>query len=349
MKNLKWVVFILVAVMLVAVPLIGSCATEEAPPEVIHLTYGAQFSPPHPMAEAELAWIAKIEEETDGRVDITPFWGGSLVSFTEAYAEVAQGVADIAFFVPGYQSSGFEIWNHTSLLTCGIDNFEDQHQITLDIFSEIPEVRAEFADVKLFEESATMSGPWQVLTRDKPIYTLEDFANLQLRTTSMWVPVCEALGAVPIPMPAGDVYISLQKGTIDGAFGIIDQLKSLNLAEVVNYLTILNFYGSLTNYLIMNWDTWNSLPTEIQQVFEDNAEFWSSDMHERLEVGDIEGRELGEQYGVQFIEMSPAELDRFNEVCLTVASEQAAGLDDLGYPGTEIFNKVRLMVKEYTQ
>jgi TRAP-type C4-dicarboxylate transport system substrate-binding protein len=39
--------------------------------------YASQNPPNHPYSIADQNWIAKIEKETNGRVKIKPYWGGT--------------------------------------------------------------------------------------------------------------------------------------------------------------------------------------------------------------------------------------------------------------------------------
>ena len=49
--------------------------TVTTPVPVINLKFGSLYSQPHPYADADAAWIEKIEAETNGRVNIEYFPG----------------------------------------------------------------------------------------------------------------------------------------------------------------------------------------------------------------------------------------------------------------------------------
>ena len=77
--------------------------------KIIKLTYGSHYSPKHPTGIADLAWIEKIEKETNGRVKITPFWNASLLGKRENLTQIVKGVVDIGCVIGNYAATGFDI------------------------------------------------------------------------------------------------------------------------------------------------------------------------------------------------------------------------------------------------
>lgn len=67
----------------------------------------------------------------------------------------------------------------------------------------------EMDDVKVLYLHA--HGPGLLHTR-KPVKTLADLAKLKIRSTGLSAKVVKALGGIPVAMPQGDTYESLQKG-----------------------------------------------------------------------------------------------------------------------------------------
>ena len=146
-----------------------------------------------------------------------------------------------------------------------------------------------------------------------------------------------------------DVYVALEKGTIDGLFGPYEALKSLRLGEVVDYCTALNIANGPSAQRIMNLNSWNRLPPDIQKVFEDNIEWWGYEIQKSLENADQAGIEFGKEQGVEFIELSPEDLKKFYSLLEAVALKDAAELDAKGLPGTKIFSETRRLIELYSK
>jgi TRAP-type C4-dicarboxylate transport system substrate-binding protein len=361
MKNLKWLIFILVAVMLVVAPLLAACTSEEEgappegeeaappeeeePPEVIELTYASPFPDFHPTSVADLAWIEKIDEETNGMVHITPYWGGALMGPVEAFDECVRGVADIASVSLAYSPAGFDIVLKEACFYYGVPSWEVQRQIYSEVHSVFPEDE-KLEQVMLLERNAFP--PYHVFTCTQPVHTLEDFAGLSFKAMPETISILAQLGAEGRVMSMFDVYVSLEKGIIDGLLGPYEALESMNFADVIHYSTRLDLPQGFTSVRVMNLDSWNSLPADIQEVFEDNIEWWGCEVTKNLYDAEIGGIEFGREAGVEFIELPQEDFDQFYAYWEIEALNAAAELDAMGYPGTELFEEVRRLIEEYS-
>ena len=57
-----------------------------------NLSYASPYTETHPYGKADAEWIARIEEQSGGRVHIPPYWGGALVTSREGVDELAAAV-----------------------------------------------------------------------------------------------------------------------------------------------------------------------------------------------------------------------------------------------------------------
>jgi TRAP-type C4-dicarboxylate transport system substrate-binding protein len=294
---------------------------------------------------ADQMWIDKIYEETDGQVVITPYWGGALIGMTECITELSKGVADIAYIAADYMKEGFHIENSMRILFYGVSDLETEHRIYNELRSKFPEIDAEYSAVKIM--AAHDTDPYQLITR-VPVRTLEDLEGLTIKAAGLHAQVLTSLGAEGVSMPMSEVYINLQKGIIDGAIAPYQCLEGFNFAEVAKYATRLDLATGPTPHRAMNWDSYNSLPEDIQKIFDDSIDFWVAKNDEiSLEAMDS-GIAFGVAQGVEFIEFSPEELSEFYSAVEAVVLEEMAKLDDMGLPGTAIHEEIRRLVEEYS-
>jgi TRAP-type C4-dicarboxylate transport system substrate-binding protein len=364
MKNkrlLKLAGSICLMLVLVALTFVTACATkeetppppageeeEEAPPieeEPIVLTYASGMPDTHFFGQADLATLEKIEEETNGRVSFETYFGGTLVTTAESVEKLEAGVVDLAYIDPTYDPK-YVIVNALRSFWYGCPS-EYLLPLYEQLRTEYPEIESELAGVKILGLCPFV--PYSVITADKPIHTLADFSGLRFKAVVPMAEALQALGAEVVPLPAPDMYISLQKKIIDGVIICNDVFAGFNLYEVTKYTTRLDYVLGAYPIKAMNLDTWNSLPPEIQDVFEDNFSFWGEEA-ERLWLEAVQaGNDIAMQEGVEFIELEPGELDKFNDLLEATALEQAANLDAIGFPGTEIFEEVRRLIDGVTQ
>ena len=109
----------------------------------------------------------------------------------------------------------------------------------------------------------------------KPINSVADVKGLKFRIGGFPGKVMAKLGAVPQQIAAGDIYPSLEKGTIDAAewVGPYDDYK-LGFYKVAPYYYYPGWWegGSMINVFI-NLDKWNSLPKPYQAILTNAAAY----------------------------------------------------------------------------
>lgn len=127
---------------------------------------------------------------------------------------------------------------------------------------------------KLVEENAILKiigtdwryGARHTLTT-KPVKSLKDFKGLKIRVPTNMIQVkgFEVLGATPTPMSLGEVYTSIQQGTIDGVENPLPVLYNGKFQEVAKYLLLDGHVYNVTN-IVVGVDFWNSLTKEQQDL-----------------------------------------------------------------------------------
>ena len=102
----------------------------------------------------------------------------------------------------------------------------------------------------------------------KEIKTVDDLSGLKFRVGGMAGMVLSKLGVVPQQLPPGDIYPSLEKGTIDAAewIGPYDDEK-LGFLKVAPYYYYPGWWeGCANGFLYINVAKWNELPKTYQSM-----------------------------------------------------------------------------------
>jgi len=79
------------------------------------------------------------------------------------------------------------------------------------------------------------------------------------------------LGAATVQVPFGDIYQALERGLVDGMAtgGGASVAQALSWDEVTNYY-VTPAQGETLLIFLMNMDTWNSIPADLQQIVLDS-------------------------------------------------------------------------------
>jgi TRAP-type C4-dicarboxylate transport system substrate-binding protein len=364
MKNMKWL-FILISVMLLLNLAIIACnkpapatppttspgsqpTTQPAaqPEKPIILKYGVGEPPTHFWSEAATVMMKKIEEETNGRVQFETYFAATLINPRECFTEIAGGVADISALPIGLAPGGkLEVERALMGAYYGSADLDKIRSISESLRAKYPEFESDWAEYgKIIAWSSLL--PFQ-LQSTKPINKIDDLGGMTIRAWPDVTPVFDKLGAESLTMPSPDVYSALQKGTLDGATSAWEQLKTYKWAEVTDYHIRLDMStGGYAYTTVMNWDTWNSLPPDIQKVFDDNLDTWVEENSKRMVQADEGGLEFARELGNTIVDLPAQELNKFYGLLDDNFLEIMAALDGKGYNATAIYKELRRLIEE---
>ncbi len=123
---------------------------------------------------------------------------------------------------------------------------------------------------KSFQENAGLKvlgfgeiGFRHITNNVRPIVKPEDLQGIKLRTPGSKTRILsfEMLGATPIKMNVGDIYLALQQGVIDGQENPFGNIRKWSWFEVQKYISkSRHVYTPIT--FVMNLDRYNSLTPE---------------------------------------------------------------------------------------
>ena len=243
-------------------------------PMVLTLAHGLSES--HTVHIAMMEFAQKVQERTDGRIQVKIFPNGQLGSETENMEQLMAGViAMTKVSAPGLAT--YDEAYHTFGLPYLFDDTEDFYhkmdsQAMRDFFLSTEEDG--FVTITYYT-----SGARSFYTKDKPIRTPEDLQGLKIRVQDMQsqTDMMEALGGVPVTMSYGDVYTSLQTGIIDGAESNETALTTGKHGEVCKVFSF-DEHAMIPDVLVMSAQIWNNISPEDQQIILEAA-YESTDSH----------------------------------------------------------------------
>lgn len=335
-----------VAAVCSAALFLAACGQQPAPVSAAHpvvLRYASPYGPTHPFSRGDAVWIRYVEAQSQGKLRIEPYWGGSLMDESDSVRELAAGVADVSFVLPIYLRAGAHFIRGQTPFYDGATDMHLQNRVLQTLWAEFPQLSDELASVKPL--IITGGSALEVLTRDKPIRTLADLKGLRLRSPAEITTVLDELGVEAEFMPMGEVYTALSKGTIDGVIAPVDTLKAMRFAEVVKHCTLVNIARGAYYSRAMNLQSWARLSPELQQVIERSLPIWSEAMIKELISAHDSGLQLAHERGVQFIELAPADQQRFRDIYARMATAKADELEAQGLPGHAAYARAQEIIR----
>jgi TRAP-type transport system periplasmic protein len=285
-----------------AVLLFGFCSLASAA-DVIRLKSANYLPPTHKMSLLGQKFCDEVNKRLAGKVEISYFPGGTLLSPDKMFTGITQGIADMGLSHIAYTRGRFPVTEITEMPLGFVDGWVNS-MVANDFFNKFKPAEWNAVHVLYF----SMSGPLVIESVNKPVKTLEDLKGLKVRATGALADVVKALGASPIPLAMPDVYESLRRQVLDATMVDLSALKQWKFAEVVKYVTANWQLGTGYNfYFVMNRNKWDSLPPDVQKVMtqvgqeigQANALLWNE--------MDIEAADAFKAGGGQILPLTDAE------------------------------------------
>ncbi len=215
-----------------------------------------QFPPSHHVSKGLVVFAEKVAEHSKGELSVKIFDSAQLFKDTEIVEALQDALID-AGLVPVNKWSG---------MIPAADVFEMPF-----VFKDLESPKkflAAGAD-KILDEEFQKKGVktlfWvdygyiQFFNNKRPLKMPADFQGLTMRTFSSGdAETLRALGAAPTVMSSSEMYMALQRGTVDGATTGMPAAVSRKVHEVQKYMTKANY--TTAQFVVQgNLDWWNSL------------------------------------------------------------------------------------------
>jgi len=112
--------------------------------------------------------------------------------------------------------------------------------------------------------------------------------------------------------------MAIKQGSIDGLFATKSNFKLLKLSEVVPYTINTSVIGNTaTMFVVMNKSKWDSLPPDLQNLFEKISEAWVMKHGEEWDKLS-EDTQYYAKSGHKFIELSKNDMLRLQEIVMPI-------------------------------
>lgn len=221
---------------------------------------------------------AKVKELSGGKFEISVHPGGELVPPFGVLDAVQQGTVECAHTAPYY----FFGKDESFAMDCTIPFGLNSRQTTAWMFQGnglklLRELYAQYNIVNFpMGNTGAQMGGWY----RKEIKSLADMRGLKMRIGGFGGRILEGIGAIPQNIPAGEIYQSLEKGTIDATewIGPYDDQK-LGLNKVAGYYAYPAWWeGGPQLSLYVSDKAYNSLSAEYKAIIECASAFAHVDM-----------------------------------------------------------------------
>ena len=312
-KHLQTALIALLAVLLAGISSTPSTAADK-PIEIVFSTY-MPTSYPY-LVQPLVDFMKNVEAETGGRVKFKFYHTGQLYKGKEEFGALERGDIDMAAPNDLY---------HTGIVPeLGISNlpflWKDpaSMQKSLDAGLWDLGIKEKLAAHNQIVLGMAAGGPYQIYSKNFKVTAPEDMKGKKWGVSgSTASKAMELLGGSPTTMSSGELYMALQRGTIDGTTRPLITGLGRKLYEVVDHLSVTNM-AFFTCYMAINKQKWDSLPADVQKIM---IKAGKQRDHQQLEMLQAFMDDAVRQYkekGVDVHIATPKELAVFSEKMVPV-------------------------------
>lgn len=297
----------------------GSTQTQRSIELKMVTTWGKNFPG---LGTRAVEFAEDIEKATNGRIKIRVYAAEELVPALQAFDAVSQGNADIYHGPDYYWQGKHPMFNFFGAVPFGLTATEMTQWLQYGGGQELwDELSARF-NVKPMLCNAT--GMQMAGWFNKEINSVEDFQGLKMRIPALGGEILKRLGATPVTLPSGEIFLSLSQGNIDATewIGPWNDL-TLGFHQAAEYYYTSAYHEPSASVCAgWNLDVWNSLSDSEHIIIEALAE-----MHYARSLAEFNARNAGAlrtlitEHGVQTRQFPPEVMKALADTAADVAAD----------------------------
>ncbi len=220
--------------------------------------------------KAMVEWEKAITDHTKGKITFENYWSSSLLNAVNTLQGVGDGVADIGLIIPSYYPQQLPVGTWLFGLGAALSG-STVHDVAaggaaaLETDLTFEPLTQEYASHNLKVLQGTSTPAYNLLC-NKPISSLDDAKGKRARAIgAVWSDTVETLGMSPVSIAWNESYEGLQRGVFDCMVINPNQYANgLILKDVAPEYVPVTMAQLQSSTWVMNLDTWNSFPKELQ-------------------------------------------------------------------------------------
>ncbi len=266
-----------------------------------------------------------VDTMSNGRLKIKVYAAGELVPALQVFDAVSQGTAEMGHSGAYYWKGKVPAAQFFTTVPFGLTAQEINGWMAYGGGQQLwEELYKPFGILPLpGGNTGVQMGGWF----NKKINSVSDLKGLKMRMPGIGGEVLKRAGGVPVNMPGGEIFTSLQTGTIDATewVGPYNDL-AFGLYKAAKYYYYPGWHepGSMMEFSI-NLKAFNKLPKDLQQIVRTTAQFINQDMlNEYTSRNNAALVELVEKHGVKLLRFPKDVISTLRVISNEVINELAA-------------------------
>jgi TRAP-type C4-dicarboxylate transport system substrate-binding protein len=275
-------------------------------------------------------WADEVGKRTNGRVKVNVYPGATLMPPQQTYDGITKEVADIGYGIFAYHRGRFPLTEVIDL-PLGYKNPIVPTRMINAYYKKFKPKEMEDVKVLFLEAHGA-----DIISTRKQISRLSELKGMKIRASGLSAKIVTALGGSAVGLPITDAYDAMSKGVVEGIVLDWGGLYNWKFGDVVkNYIVSPGVASSVAFYTVMNKDKWNSLPPDIQGVFEKLDEEWIEKVAQKWVDWENMGKTELLKKGGKIITLSKEDNAAWVEKMKPILDEYVSASKAKGLPGDQ--------------
>jgi len=306
MKKIFFIITSLL-ILLVTLPMAASCTGTSAPSGPVTLDMVGAFPKGSPVAAPAKYFAEEINRRFGGQLVINWKGGPEVIPTFDQPDALIKGVFDVWYGAPNYWAGvlpGAHVLEVSKYYPADQGPGTEIYDYLVKMYEEV--------EVRYVIECAGAPDTANFYTyTNKPVQKPEDFAGQKIRVSPLTRQFVEAMGAEPVTMPGGDIYLAMERGVVDGfIWPTWAAFNEMGFQEVAKYYIDHPVYRGPLG-INFNQSTWDQLSGDAQDLVIDVAKDtqswalgWLTGQHDSQ-------RGRAKKAGMEFVKFSQADGQRY--------------------------------------
>ena len=312
---MKKIAFFLFIATLAAVFAFGSTALAA---EKVKWRMGSTWTPAINLYHGDKSMIKYVGDMTNGDFEIKWFPSGSLMGAFEYFDACSKGVVEAVGDWSSYWVSKNPAFDFLGSMPYGFTNMDYVVWYYQFGGEELyNEAYGKFGMRYLNLGATTSESGFRTTEKTGPIKSLADYKGKKLRTPARaTIQILEKLGAAPMKTPGGEIYLAVERGTLDGAeFSAPGIDWEMGFAEITKYWSVPCWFQPASQVGVMvNEKAWQKLSPQYQAILRTAAKAAAMEAVTFYEADSGRAIEKFIEKGTEIVKLDDASLQKLDEM-----------------------------------
>ncbi|WP_253449695.1 TRAP transporter substrate-binding protein DctP [Halomonas sp. Y3] len=254
----------IVGVSLIALASTSYASTADAS---VNIRFADSFPLEHYLSKEGMAWwMNRVEELTEGEVTFTHYPAEQLASAGDILQRVRQGAVQAGYVGVGYATDRLPLSGLVML-----PGLADDPVAGSEAFWHMVRegsLASEYERSNVVPVFAVILPPYQLVSRTSRPESMSDLSGMRIRSSGALNLSVEAIGGTPVSMAATEVYLGMQRGTLDATLFPGISATPYNVQEVTESMSSNGAFGTFAVTAVVRKDVYEALSSEHKEALD---------------------------------------------------------------------------------